>query len=169
LVSDEIRPSRQLGEVAEAVAVIADLARAGGDHPDEEVMTHGDVDQKNIVLGRSGPVLCDWDLVVPLVPRRELADAALSLGAWRQLDVAKEVVTAYCRARGTAITIEPADLGQSMMTGLDWIGFNVERAIGLRHAGPEKSDTAQRVLPQLLEDLPKKVDLALEVGDALNK
>jgi aminoglycoside phosphotransferase (APT) family kinase protein len=158
----------QLGEVADAVAVIADLARAGGEHPDAEVMTHGDMDQKNIVLGRSGPVLCDWDLVVPLVPHRELADAALSLGAWRRLDVGREVVAAYCQARDATVTIEPADLGQSMMTGLDWIGFNVERAIGLRATGRDESDTAQRIVPSLLEDLPKKVDLALHVRDALN-
>jgi len=158
----------QLADVADAVGVIADLARAGGDHPDEEVMTHGDVDQKNIVLGHSGPVLCDWDLVVPLVPRRELADAALSLGAWRRLDVAKEVVTTYCRARRTAVTFEPADLGQSMMTGLDWIGFNVERAIGLRDADPEEAETAQRIVPSLLDHLPRRVDLALRVRDALN-
>lgn len=55
-------------------------------------MTHGDVDQKNLVLGVSGPVLCDWDLAVPLVPGRELADAALSLGAWMQRDIARQVV-----------------------------------------------------------------------------
>jgi aminoglycoside phosphotransferase (APT) family kinase protein len=158
----------QLAEATDAVGVIADLARAGGHHPDAEVMTHGDVDQKNIVVGHSGPVLCDWDLVVPLVPRRELADAALSLGAWRRLDIATEVVTAYCRARGTAATFEPPDLGQSMMTGLDWIAFNVERAIGLRDAGPGEADTAQHMVPPLLEDLPKKVDLALQVRDALS-
>jgi Phosphotransferase enzyme family len=158
----------QVAEVADAVAVIADLARAGGEHLDAEVMTHGDMDQKNIILGRTGPVLCDWDVVVPLVPHRELADAALSLGAWEQLDIAREVVAAYCQARDTSVAIEPADLGQSMTTGLDWIGFNIERAIGLRDATPDDSDTAQRIVPALLEELPRKVDLALRVRNTLN-
>jgi aminoglycoside phosphotransferase (APT) family kinase protein len=157
----------RLVEVASAVSVIADLARAGGHHPDEEVMTHGDVDQKNIILGHFGPVLTDWDLVIPLVPRRELADAALSLGAWKRLDVAKEVVTAYCEARGEEVVIGPEDLGQRMMTGVDWIAFNVERAIGIRDVDPADADTARRIVPTLLEHLPEKVNLALEVRDAL--
>jgi aminoglycoside phosphotransferase (APT) family kinase protein len=157
----------QLAQVADTVMVIAELARAGGHHPDEEVMTHGDVDQKNLVLGASGPVLCDWDLAVPLVPRRELADAALSLGAWKRNDIAREVVTTYCETRGTEITIEPADLGQSMMTGLDWIAFNVERAIGLRDAESAETDTARHLVPTLLDALPQQVDLALHVRGTL--
>ncbi|MGH9032852.1 MAG: phosphotransferase, partial [Acidimicrobiia bacterium] len=124
--------ARRLADVEDAVRVIAALARAGGHRPDEEVMTHGDVDRKNLVLSPTGPVLCDWDVAVPLVPRRELADAALSLGAWKRANTPREVVAAYRAARSTQVDIEPADLGQSMMSGLDWIAFNVERAIGLR-------------------------------------
>lgn len=45
--------------------------------PADEVMTHGDVDQKNIVIAPGGPVLCDWDLAMPMVPRRELAETML--------------------------------------------------------------------------------------------
>jgi hypothetical protein len=55
-----------------------------------------------------------------------------------------------------------------MMTGLDWIGFNVERAIGLRDATADDSATAQRIVPALLAQLPRKVDLALRVQNILS-
>ena len=47
-------------------------------------MTHGDVDQKNILLTADGPVLCDWDAAAPMIPARELADVAMSLAGWKQ-------------------------------------------------------------------------------------
>jgi len=47
---------------APAVTLIAELARSAGYLPDQEVMTHGDIDQKNLIASPSGPVLCDWDL-----------------------------------------------------------------------------------------------------------
>ena len=93
-------------------------------------MTHGDIDQKNLLLTTSGPVLCDWDLAAPLVPRRE-----------------------------------PADLGQSMIIGLDWVAFNVERAIGLRPAAAAEARVARAVVPGLLAAIPAQAAAASRVRD----
>lgn len=54
-----------------------------------------------------------------------------------------------------------------MMTGLDWIAFNVERAIGLRHAEPAETETARHLVPTLLNALPQQVDVALHVRETL--
>ncbi len=75
--------AREVAAAAPLVAWMAGLAGAGPQASDE-VMSHGDVDQKNLLLTGAGPVLCDWDLAVPLVPRHEVADVALSLAAWRR-------------------------------------------------------------------------------------
>ena len=82
------------------VAVIADLVRSAGQRPAPEVMSHGDIDQKNLVLTADGPVLCDWDVAMPLVPRRELADVALSMGGWERLGSARKVLRSYRSASG---------------------------------------------------------------------
>ncbi len=92
--------ARLLRAAAPAVSQIAELVRTAGYLPDQEVMTHGDIDQKNLIASAPGPVLCDWDLAVPLVPRRELADVALSLACWDDTRIAREVVRAYRRAGG---------------------------------------------------------------------
>jgi Ser/Thr protein kinase RdoA (MazF antagonist) len=152
-------------EAAPGVALIADLARAAGVRPDQEVMTHGDIDQKNLLLTASGPALCDWDLAAPLVPRRELADVAMSLAAWTETAIAREVIRSYRLAGGDDTPIEPADLGQSMMIGLDWVAFNVERAIGLRPAATAEVSLARGIVPGLLAAIPVQAAAAARVRD----
>jgi hypothetical protein len=152
-----------------AVSLIADLARSAGFLPDQELISHGDVDQKNLIAGLSGPVLCDWDLAAPVVPRRELADVALSLGCWRDFGIVAAVVDAYRAAGGTDTAFEPSDLGPSLMVGLDWIAFNVERAIGLRPATAAEAQLSQRLIPGLLANLPGSVSAATRVRDLLGK
>ena len=157
----------RLDGVGAAVSTAAGLGRTSGAGGDAEVMTHGDIDQKNLILTSSGPVLCDWDVAMPLVPRRELADVALSLGAWDRLDVSRRVVRAYAIAGGGDTAIESADLGQSLMTGLDWIAFNVDCAIGRRSAPPERVALAHKLVPELLANFPRRIAVALRVGEAL--
>jgi Ser/Thr protein kinase RdoA (MazF antagonist) len=156
---------RAMEEAAPAVARIADLARAAGFRPGQEVMTHGDIDQKNLLLTASGPALCDWDLAAPLVPRRELADVAMSLAAWTETAIAREVIRSYRLAGGDDTPIEPADLGQSMMIGLDWVAFNVERAIGLRPAATAEVSLARGIVPGLLAAIPVQAAAASRVRD----
>ena len=153
-----------MAAAAPAVALIADLARSAGFRPDQEVMTHGDVDQKNLLLAATGPVLCDWDLAAPFVPRRELADVAMSLAAWADLGIAREVVRSYREEGGDDTTIEPPDLGQSMMIGLDWVAFNVERAIGLRPATGAAASLARDLVPGLLAGITTQAAAAAHIS-----
>jgi Ser/Thr protein kinase RdoA (MazF antagonist) len=157
----------QVAAAAPAVATIAELARAAGHRPEAEVMTHGDIDQKNLIAGPAGPVLCDWDLAAPLVPRRELADVAVSLAAWRRFDIARDVVRSYRHAGGDDDDIEPSDLGQPMAIGLDWVAFNIERVIGRRPANPAERALAASLVPGLLDAIPRHAETALRIGDLL--
>ena len=161
--------AHDLANLGPAVATIAALAEATAAAPDQaEVVSHGDVDQKNMVMGAGGPVLCDWDVAAPLVPRRELADVALSLGAWEQLDIARQVIAAYRHAGGGHYAIEPADLGPAMMSGLDWLAINVERAIGLRPASDSEAGRSAGLVPGLISRLDGRVRLALQIDAVLN-
>jgi aminoglycoside phosphotransferase (APT) family kinase protein len=157
----------RLDAVRAAVEAAAELARDAERTPDRTVMSHGDIDQKNLILTAGGPVLCDWDVAMPLVPRRELADVALSLGGWARVEVSRRVIRAYVDAGGEEIRIAPHDLGPSLMAGLDWVAFNVERAIGQRPASPEQAELARRIVPGLLAELPRRTELALRAGEVL--
>jgi aminoglycoside phosphotransferase (APT) family kinase protein len=151
-----------------AVSLIAGLATSAGYRPDQEVLTHADIDQKNLIITPHGPVLCDWDLATPLVPRRELADVAMSLGCWENFAVSREVLRSYHQAGGDGTPMEPADLGQPLMTGLDWAAFNVERAIGLRAATEAETIVARKLTPGLLAAIPHQVSVTMRISDVLN-
>jgi hypothetical protein len=156
-----------LTAAAPAVTLIAELATSAGYRPDQEVITHGDIDQKNLIATAQGPVLCDWDLATPLVPRRELADVALSLGCWANLAVSREVLRSYRQAGGDDTPIAPPDLGQSLMSGLDWAAFNVERAIGLRPATEAEAILARKLTPGLLAAIPHQAGVTRRIGGIL--
>jgi hypothetical protein len=156
-----------LTAAAPAVSLIAELATSAGYRPDQEAITHGDIDQKNLLATAQGPVLCDWDLAIPLVPRRELADVALSLGCWENFAVSREVLRSYRQAGGDDTPVGPPDLGQSLMTGLDWTAFNVERAIGLRPATEAETTLARQLAPGLLAAIPHQVGVTMRIGGVL--
>jgi aminoglycoside phosphotransferase (APT) family kinase protein len=156
-----------LTAAAPAVALIADLATSAGYQPGQEVITHGDIDQKNLIATAQGPVLCDWDLATPLVPRRELADVALSLGWWENFAVSRQVLRSYRQAGGDDTPIGPPDLGPSLMNGLDWAAFNVERAIGLRPATEAETTLARTLTPGLLAAIPHQAEVTMRISDIL--
>jgi Ser/Thr protein kinase RdoA (MazF antagonist) len=148
-----------------ATQVAVDLFDADDEAPD--IMSHGDVDQKNVVLTGSSPVLCDWDVAAPVVPRQEVADVALSLAAWRRFDIAAAVVRAYRAAGGDDVRVRATDLGRTLVVSLDWIALNVERAMGVRDAHPDEVALASALVPRLLADYPRQVDVAVRIETLL--
>lgn len=149
-----------LADLANHVRLSAEFAREGLARPGIEVMSHGDIDQKNVVLTSVGPVLCDWDLAAPWVPARELVDVALSLGSNRDFEVARRVVRAYEATVGSPVDIDVADLAPSLMIGLDWVVFNIERWIGARRCTPTEREQSGRLVPDLLAGYKRAVELA---------
>jgi hypothetical protein len=130
-------------------------------------MSHGDIDQKNIVLSAAGPVLCDWDVAMPMQPRRELADVAMSMATWTASSVARQVIRAYESAGLPAADLGPPDLAQSLLASLDWIELNISRAIGARPGTPADVARSNELAPALLAALPASVDAALRCRDFL--
>jgi len=128
---------------------------------DDEVLCHGDVDQKNLLLGPEGPLLCDWDVVLPRLPCHDLAETALSLASWRAPDVAAAVIGGYRDAGGVVDRLGPLDLGPSLASRLGWIRFTVDRGVDACRAG---SGTVAGIdvpdVAGLLADLEHRVGVA---------
>jgi Ser/Thr protein kinase RdoA (MazF antagonist) len=153
---------------AERLASGEDVARRASDllepwDPADEVLCHGDVDQKNLLVTPDGPLLCDWDVVLPRLPAQDVAEAAMSMASWRSPDVAAAVLTGYGEARGAARPLVATDLGPSLASRLGWIRFTVDRSLDRAIAGRE--DVAEPDIEVLLRDLEHRVDVALSVAD----
>jgi Ser/Thr protein kinase RdoA (MazF antagonist) len=130
--------------------------------PADEVLCHGDVDQKNLLVAPDGPLLCDWDVVLPRLPAHDLAEAALSMASWRSPGVVAAVVAGYREARGEARPIVATDLGPSLASRLGWIRFTVDRA--LEQAGSSGGHVPASDIGVLVRDLEHRVDMALSVA-----
>lgn len=152
---------------AATVALIASMAIAAGDGRDEEVMTHGDIDQKNVLLVDGQPVLCDWDVAAPFVPRREVADVAMSFGVWERFDIAREVIGAYRSAGGELGSLTSRDIAQPLMIGIDWIALNIERALRLRPVTDHEAELGESLVPGLLRTLHRSIVLSEDITSLL--
>jgi Ser/Thr protein kinase RdoA (MazF antagonist) len=149
---------------AEQLAVVEHVARRATAllepwDPADEILCHGDVDQKNLLRAADGPQLVDWDVVLPRLPAHDLAEAALSMACWRSPGVVAAVLDAYREAGGDARPLVATDLGPSLAARLGWIRFTVDRALqafdasGVHDGHP--SDVAG-----LVNDLEHRVDIA---------
>ena len=159
--------ARAMAAASDTVAAMAALARTTPPATDA-VMSHADLEPKNVVIVGSGPVLCDWDIASPQVPMRELADVALSMGDWSRYDLARSVVSAYEVESGADVRIEPSDLGPRLMANLDWIAFNAERALGLRPASAQQVALGNHLVPGLVARLPARLTTAERVTELLD-
>ncbi len=148
----------RLASAQPVVRRAADLLPAPDGSP--TVLTHGDLDQKNLLVTSAGPLLCDWDVAVPHVREHDLADVAVSLAAWRDRSVARAVLGAYAAAGGRARPPRPQDVGLALMVRLDWIAFCVDRASGVRAADPDETARAASLVPGLLRELEHQVRVA---------
>lgn len=142
---------------AEPVARAASALLVSGD-PEGEVLCHGDVDQKNLLRGTQGPLLIDWDVVLPTVPAHDLAHAALTMAVWLDASVAAAVVRGYRAAGGAVAPVEPEHLGPALASRLGWIRFTVDRA--LDPAGSASDRAAGGTVAPLLADLRHRVATA---------
>ena len=123
------------------------------------VLGHGDLDQKNLLISADGPLLIDWDVVLPVVPAHDLAHAAVTMASWRDPTTAAEVITGYREAGGAARDLTPTDLGPALASRLGWIRFTVDRALSAYAAGGAwRGDGSE--IPELLADLARRVTLA---------
>ncbi len=156
-----------LAERTTTVAAIAELARVAVARDEPTLMSHGDIDQKNLVLTTAGPALCDWDVAAPLVARGELADVALSMADWSDDSLARQVVSAYAEQRELRGDFAPSDLGPALLSSVDWLALNVGRALGRRGGDPSVIARGHELVPGLLAALPRQLTVALKVDQYL--
>jgi Ser/Thr protein kinase RdoA (MazF antagonist) len=123
------------------------------------VLAHGDIDQKNLLVGPAGPLLIDWDVVLPVVPGHDLAHAAVTMAAWREPTVAAEVVRGYVETSGATTPAAPSDLGPALSSRLGWIRFTVDRALDA-HSRDGSWSAPVDGIADLLADLERRLALA---------
>ena len=157
---------------APALADAEPVARRAGEllEPCDDadtVLVHGDLDQKNLLRTSGGPLILDWDVVVPAVPSHDLAHAALTLASWRNRSVAQAVLDGHAEASGAPTSLRPSDLGRALASRLGWVRFTVDRAVDAAARGDVSVDDAHHDVVSMLKDLAHRVDVSEGIGDWL--
>lgn len=146
-----------------SVALIRDwFARrpAGGE---DCVMSHGDVDQKNLLLTDDAPRLVDWDVAAPWVPAEEAIRTALSLASWCRPSVARAFLAGYASAGGVAVEPGSTLLAHDLRISLDWLARCLRIASGIIPAPPQRLVEAREQAAAGLIALPKHVAIARDL------
>ena len=108
--------------------------------PGNLVTSHLDVQPQNVLVGRDGPVLIDWDNAGSTSPDRELASVVYTWSGGNELDMdaARRLVRAYVNAGGPGTLRSLDSFSMLFTTSLNYIYVQAEAAVD-----PEKT-AAQR-------------------------
>lgn len=107
------------------------------------VLSHGDIDQKNVIWKDSEhPFIIDWESAGLVNPGLELMDAALNWGGLVSGEIEEEIIKALLdgyKSEGAAI----AETGSELLSGciikwLPWLEFNMQRAVNAKKGGEEQ-------------------------------
>ncbi|WP_327320069.1 phosphotransferase [Streptomyces sp. NBC_01235] len=98
---------------------------------DDLVTSHLDVQPQNVLVGRAGPVLLDWDNAGPISAGRELAQAVYvwSGGNGFDADCARRLVRAYRDAGGGPVVKGLDSFSTLFATALNYVRVQAECAI----------------------------------------
>lgn len=126
----------------------------------DQVISHGDLDHKNVLWDAAGePLVIDWESARRLNPTYELLLEALDWGGITANFETRPFVTfieAYLDAGGTIVANEVLAVADAIQaTWVEWLLFNVGRAVGIH-------DPHQRAVGLMQVDLSLSTLLRME-------
>ncbi len=158
------------GRVDDILAVVERQASAQSVLSARSVVSHGDLDHKNVLWGPDGePLLIDWESARPINPTYELLLEALDWsGIAANFEVAPfdNFLSAYVREGGEIdAAAVPAAFDAILGAWVNWMLYNVGRAAGVedlrqRAIGTEQIDLAVSALLHLERNIPRLKDIA---------
>ncbi|GGB39096.1 hypothetical protein GCM10011492_32360 [Flexivirga endophytica] len=126
------------------------------------VMSHGDVDQKNLLLANGSTWLVDWDVAAPWLPAEEAMRTAMSLANWTSPVIVDDFLATYFREGGEAFEPDASLLAHDLRISLDWLDRCLRIASGLLPAERHRVAEARQQIDAEMHRLPNHVAI---VGD----
>ncbi|MGK5693674.1 phosphotransferase enzyme family protein [Streptomyces sp. URMC 128] len=132
------------------------------------VMSHLDLQPQNVLVGRAGPVLLDWDNAGPVSAEREFARAVYVWSGRNQVDIAaaRRLTRAYRDAGGPAEVTSPESFSMLFATDLNYIRVQAECAVDPAVTAAQREFAGRQVLTCLrsLPDLAAVSRLVAALG-----
>lgn len=119
------------------------------------VTSHLDLRPQNVLVGRDGPVLLDWDNAGPVSAEREFARAVHVWSGGNDVDIAsaRRLARAYREAGGRAVLTGPESFSMLFATALNYVHVQAETAVD-PEVTPEQRDFGARQAVTCLRGAP---------------
>ncbi len=140
---------------------------------EDTVVTHGDLDQLNVLWDKSGqPILIDWESVRKLNPTREIVRTSLSWSGMDTKDVSLQIYTHMLRTyleSGRMLNINHVDAALYSLVGsaVNWILYNIKLACtsdiqGEKDTATEEINTSLMSMKRLEVLIPDLVKISMQ-------
>jgi aminoglycoside phosphotransferase (APT) family kinase protein len=119
--------------------------------PGDLVTSHLDLQPQNVLVGRDGPVLLDWDNAGSASAERELARALFvwSGGNEGNAEAGVRVARAYRGAGGRAVVRGPQSFSMLFATALNYVRVQAECAIDPKNTAEQREFGSGQVVASL--------------------
>jgi Ser/Thr protein kinase RdoA (MazF antagonist) len=126
---------RQLEEMVDKLYLWDDASRVAVETlSGHDVISHGDIDPKNVLWIDQQPVVIDWEFAGNVNPMQELVETAIYWAEDENHVLQKERVIAFVKAYVDVCGPLTADLQQIIIAGfsgkLSWLAYNLKRSLG---------------------------------------
>ncbi|MFE7838466.1 phosphotransferase enzyme family protein [Streptomyces sp. NPDC057474] len=134
--------------VTSAVELAGHVTPSGGG---DVVTSHLDMRPQNVLVGRSGPALLDWDNAGPVSAERELARAVYVWAGGNDFcaDSARRLVRGYLDAGGRAVIKGVESFSMLFATDLNYVRVQAECAIDPNVTDPQREFASEQVVATL--------------------
>lgn len=132
----------------------------------EQVISHRDLDPKNVMWNGEGAHIIDWEAAGPVNPYQEFVECILYWADDGKDGLAKDLFDAFVRAYRKHKDLGRVDW-ESVSAGscsgiLGWLAYNIRRALGIEAADEEEIRLGEELIPRAIkefENYQKKVSL----------
>ncbi|MEU4466721.1 aminoglycoside phosphotransferase family protein [Streptomyces sp. NPDC024017] len=129
------------------------------------VTSHLDLQPQNVLVGRDGPVLLDWDNAGPVSAEREFARAVYVWSGGNDVNIAsaRRLARAYREAGGRAVLTGPESFSLLFATALNYIHVQAETAVDTAVTAEQREFGARQAVTWL-RDAPDLAAVSLLVA-----
>lgn len=133
--------------------------------PGDLVTSHLDLQPQNVLVGRAGPVLLDWDNAGPVSAEREFARAVFVWSGGNDVDIAsaRRLARSYREAGGRAALTGPESFSMLFATALNYIHVQARTAVDPAVTAAQREFGARQAVT-CLRDVPDLAAVALLVA-----
>lgn len=119
-----------------------------------QIISHGDMDPKNVLWQGDNPILIDWEFAGHVNPLQELVETAIYWSEDENHVLLKDRAMVFFRAYTEVTGPLTADWKQALVSGfsgkLSWLQYNLNRALGLNGDGLEERQTGLEQVEEML-------------------